>query len=87
MADGAAWRPAEGHAAVGAAATSGGLGLGSAAGFNPNDAGGLRLGGGGVLAAAALVLVNAALSMWLSLGLHRTLAIAALRWVCGPSVM
>ena len=71
----------EGHAALGAANASGGLGLGSAAGFTQGDAGGLRLGAGGVLAAAALVLVNAALSMWLSLGLHRTLAVAALRWV------
>ena len=71
----------EGNAALGASGASSGLGLGSVAGFSQGDAGGLRLGAGSVLAAAALVLVNAALSMWLSLGLHRTLAIAALRWV------
>lgn len=79
MAWGVAMAAGGGHAALGAANVSGGVGLGPALGLSLGDPGGLRLGAGGVLAAAALVLVNAALSMWLSLGLHRALAIAALR--------
>lgn len=61
-----------------------GTGLGAGVGFDSGEAGGLRLGAGAVLSAGALVLASAALSAWLSPGLHRTLAVAALRCALQP---
>lgn len=64
-----------------------GSGLGSGVGFDSCEAGGQRLSAGAVLAAGALVLASAALSAWLSPGLHRALAVAALRCALQPCAL